>query len=195
MSKVFKAFIQNERAIRKYIARYCSHPQDIEDFTQETFLKGFAAEMKGEVREPKAFLFTIARNVALYDIRKKTRTPMNFTEIYSEPELIIDESKVGADDWLNSRRKLVFFAKAVATLPPQCQKAFLLRRVDGLHYKQIANRMDISVSAVEKHVVLGLLKCKAYLKAHGYDASELGCKQSKALPPKSGNDITVENDA
>ena len=56
MSKVFKAFVLNEPAIRRVLARYLSRMEDIEDLAQETFLKCFAAEAKTEIHNPKAFL-------------------------------------------------------------------------------------------------------------------------------------------
>lgn len=186
MSEILKIFIENEKAIRRYISQFRPDVHDIEDFTQETFLKGFAAETRSEIREPKAFLFKIAKNVALLDIRKKKRRPTDLIEDFSRSELILDEKQCTADEWLDGRRKLVLFAKAAASLPPQCRKAFLMRRVENLHYKQIANRMNISVSAVEKHVTSGLLKCNAYLRGHGYDVSEFGAKQTKEAPPSRG---------
>jgi len=191
MSEILKAFIENERAIRRYISRFRFHAQDIEDFTQETFLKGFAAETHTEIREPKAFLFKIAKNVALLDIRKKKRGSVDFIEDSGGSELILDEGQATAEEWLDGRRKLALMAKAVATLPPQCRKAFMMRRVEGLKYKQIANRMNISVSAVEKHVTSGLLKCNAYLREHGYNASEFGAKNSgSSAAPKSSKPIS-----
>jgi len=174
MSRILMAFTENEQAIRRFLLRFSSNAQDIEDFTQETFLKAYAAERKSEIREPKAFLFQVAKNTALADIRSSKRKPTDALEDSGGVGIILDESQTSPEDWLEGRRKLALFAKAVAHLPPQCRKAFLLRRIDGLKYKQIANRMNISVSAVEKHVTLGLLKCIAYLREHGYKPSEFG---------------------
>lgn len=187
MSKVLTAFLEHEQAIRRFLSRFSSSAQDVEDFTQETFLKGFAAELRGDVRDPKAFLFQIAKNTALADIRKSKRSPTNKLEDYGGVEVLLDEEQAQADDWLDGRRKLVLFAKAVSQLPPQCRKAFLLRRIEGLKYKQIANRMDISVSAVEKHVTLGLLKCNAYLREHGYEPSEFGAAEKDTHSPSAKN--------
>lgn len=197
MSEIFKAFLENEKAIRRYISRFCQRKQDIEDFTQETFLKGFAAEMRSEIREPKAYLFRIAKNVVLADIRKNKRKPTGFLEDSGGADIIIDEDQLAADDLMDGRRKLVVFARAVANLSPRCRKAFLMRRVDGLQYKQIANRMGISVSAVEKHVTTGLLKCNAYLRAHGYASSEFGGANNRSLKTRDSQyDIvqTVKQD-
>jgi RNA polymerase sigma-70 factor (ECF subfamily) len=179
MSEILEAFLQNEAAIRRYLARYRANAQDLEDFVQETFLRGFAAEMKSAIKEPKAYLFQIAKSIALEALRKNQRARTSALEDCGGTELLLDEDQAGAAAWLEGRRKLALFVRAVAELPPQCRTAFLLRRVEGLQYKQIANRMRISVSAVEKHVTAGLLKCSAYLREHGYDPRELAAPLSK----------------
>lgn len=188
MSAILKIFLQNERAIRRFLSRRISRAQDLEDQVQETFLRGFAAEMKREIAEPKAYLFQVARNIALEARRKEARAPTDNLEDSGGADLLLDEDQAATEDWLDGRRKLALFTRAVAELPPQCRRAFLLRRVEGLAYKQIANRMNISVSAVEKHVTAGLLKCRAYLRAQGYDPSEFGAgKQLEASDAASEN--------
>ena len=174
MSDILKAYLSNERAIKRYLARFSDQAHEIDDFAQETFLRGFAAEMRRNIHEPKAYLFRIAKNVALDEKRRNERAPWQYTEDLGSPDLIIDEKQVAADEWLDGRRKLATFAMAVGQLPPKCRKAFLLRGVQGLRYKQIAIRMNISVSAVEKHVETGLLKCSESLRALGYQPTEFG---------------------
>jgi len=49
-------------------------------------------------------------------------------------------------------------------LPAQCRKVYLLRKVHGLSHKEISDRLEISISAVEKHILRGVLKCRAYVK-------------------------------
>ena len=172
VSGIFKAFRENEKSLRRYVARFAKRASDIDDFVQETFLKGFAAEMKGDIKHPKAFLFRVAHNLAVGDAIKTSRRGTVLLEETDDNDVLIDESVSRTDEWLHNRRKLALFAEAVASLPPRCQKAFLLRRVDGLSYKQIANRMDISVSAVEKHVATGLVRCTRYLVEKGYSTDE-----------------------
>ncbi len=174
MSGILKAFLENERAIKRYLSRYSSSLQDVDDYAQETFLRGFAAEIRIPVEEPKAYLFKVAKNVMLADIRKQSRSANGYLQETDDVTHILDEGQASVEEWLDGRKKLTLFAKAVAHLSPRCRKAFLLRRIDGLKYKQIANRMDISVSAVEKHVTNGLLKCNQYLREQGYQPSEFG---------------------
>ena len=192
MSRVLTAFLQNEKSLKRFLANFSSSPQDIEDFYQESFLRAFAAECNKEIAEPKAFLFKIAKNIALGDIRRRARKPQILSEDTESAEQIIDARQLSAERWWEGRRKLSLLARAVAQLPPQCRKAFLMRRVHGLQYRQIANRMNISVSAVEKHVALGLLKCTAYLQAQGYEPAEFGAARPKAT--RASHKKTVHRD-
>ncbi len=169
-----KVFQENEIALKRFIKRFTSASHNVDDFAQETFLKGFAAELRMQIHEPKAFLFKIAKNVALTEVRKDSRSPRGYLKDVDDISQILDEDQATAEDWLDGRKKLILFSKAVAQLTPRCREAFLMRRIDNLQYKQIANRMDISVSAVEKHVTTGLLRCNKYLREQGYKPSEFG---------------------
>ena len=193
MSEILKTFLKNEASLRRFLARFSLSAQDIDDFTQETFLRGFAAEIRQEIREPRAYLFQVAKSIAIDKIRRNNGVRTERLEDSEESSLLIDEGQTPADDWLDGRRKLALFARAVAQLPPQCRKAFIMRRVEELGYKQIANRMNISVSAVEKHVTTGLLKCNAYLREQGIDTSSFGGSQQKKLAaPKYRNGASTE---
>lgn len=186
MSAILTAFLRNEAAIRRFLGRCRVSASAADDLLQETFLRGFAAELKCEIKEPKAYLFQIANSLVLENVRRHGRAPTQALDDCGGPDLLPDEDQAAADEWLEGRRKLALFVRAVAELPPQCRKAFLMRRVDGLQYKQIANRMNISVSAVEKHVTTALLKCNAYLREHGYDPRETaGATKSSAATDDS----------
>ena len=174
MSKVFASFSENEPALKRYLARFFSRSQDVDDVAQETFLKAFASEIKTEVRSPKSFLFKVAKNIALNEIAKKSNSTTDFIEDTIGTETLLDTRCASTEDVIDSRRKLLVFSKAVASLPPKCRQAFLMRKMDGLRVKDVAKALDISVSGVEKHIALGLLKCSQYFREQGLDPADFG---------------------
>lgn len=188
MSLILKSFLQNEKALKKYLTRFFSRAQDIDDAAQETFLKAFASEAKTEIRAPKSFLFKVAKHTALNEIAKKANNTTDFIEDSASSHVLEDEGQVSAEQELDSKQKLIVFSKAVASLPPNCRRVFLLRKMDGLKVKEIARKLDISVSGVEKHIATGLVKCSQYFREQGYDPSEFG---EIATPRKAKDDVTL----
>jgi RNA polymerase sigma-70 factor (ECF subfamily) len=161
-SAMTKVFIENESFLKKFLTRFLSQPQDIEDVAQETFLKAFNAEMHKEIRSPKAFLFRIAKNAALTKLTKKMQLITDYIEDFDSPDVLCDGTSV--EDQVASRQKLAVFCQAAASLPPQCRRAFLMRKVYGLSHKEISERLGISTSTVEKHVANGLQRCSNYMR-------------------------------
>jgi RNA polymerase sigma-70 factor (ECF subfamily) len=76
------------------------------------------------------------------------------------------------DDVVDSRERIRLLARAIAALPPQCAKVFILRKMQGMSQKEIAVRLNISVRTVENHVAVGLSRCRAFMRAHGGMAGE-----------------------
>lgn len=95
-------------------------------------------------------------------LEKKSRSLIDFIEDYCREEYSTDEPSV--EEALDSRRRMLVFWKAVITLPPQCQKVFVLKKVYGYSHKQIASKLGISVSTVEKHAAAGLKRCSDYME-------------------------------
>lgn len=174
MSEILEAYLRHERALKKYLFRFFPRGQDVDDVAQEAFIKAFATEIRTEVRHPKRLLFRAAKHAALSELAKKANTTTDSIEDFNDTAVLVDGRDVGAEKILDGKRKLAAFSMAVADLPPVCRQVFLLRKFEGLSAKEVAGRMKISVSAVEKHVAAGILKCSRRLRELGYDPAEFG---------------------
>ena len=168
MSRVLHAYIEHEAALRRFLSRFLSRAQDIEDVSQEAFLKAFAAEATQPVLAPKAFLFRIAKNLALNERARFVNSRTGPFEGGDAGAAAVPSEAPSAEDQTMAREKLALFCEAISSLPPQCRQVFVLRKVQGYSQKEIARRTGVSVSTVEKHIALGLVRCSAYLERHGY---------------------------
>ena len=167
-SPVLKAFQRHHLALHRFISRFLYNRQDVEDVAQEAFLRAFSAEKSTNIEQPKSYLFRVAKNVAVSQLRLKSR---QITSYIDDEEG--DESLVGnwtLEDEVMARQKLGIHCEAVASLPPQCRKVYLLRKVHGLSHKNIAERLGITVSTVEKHLNRGVEQCDAYVSARMEEA-------------------------
>lgn len=184
MSAMLEVFQANEAALRRYLQRHLRPGMDLEDSLQEAFLLAFKAEQAQKIANPRAFLFTVARNVALGELRRAGTSPI---DRYESADRLLEingnaDSSNDSSNIVDGQRKLFVLVQAIQSLPPRCREAFLLRRVDGLSFKSIAEQMAISPSAAEKHVALGLVRCKQALEAAGYRPEEFGASRSEGVP-------------
>jgi len=162
MSSVSTAFLENYDFLKRFLARFFSDSHDIEDVAQETFLRAFVAEQQKEIEQPKAYLFRIAKNVALTKLTRKSEKITDYIEECGASVVI--EGEASADSEVEAEESLGLYCDAVAALPEKCRQVFLLRKVYGLSHKEIAQRMSLSVSSVEKYLLRGILECKSFIQ-------------------------------
>jgi len=160
-STVTPAFVKNQSFLKRFLARFLSSTQDIEDVVQESYLKALSAEKKQMISSPKAFLFRIARNEALKELQKKSRRITDYLEELDMSESATTETIV--EDANISKQRFGLFCESALEMTPRCRKAFLMCKVYGFSYKEIASHLGISVSGVEKHIARGLEICNAYI--------------------------------
>jgi RNA polymerase sigma-70 factor (ECF subfamily) len=195
MSLMLRAFLENERGIKRFLSRFFSRAQDVDDLAQETFLRAFAAEAERDVLSPRAFLYRIAKNLALNERDRLSNRTTRYMEDFPDPTVLGTRGQVSGEDVVEGRQKMAMFAEAVSALPPQCRRVFLLRKVHGLSQRDVAQRLGLSVSTVEKHVALGLLKCSEYLKARGYEVGTGGISGAGAKSvPDPDTDVLPEQE-
>ena len=161
VASVSATYVENSLFLKRFLARYFSNAQDIEDVAQEAYLRAFAAEQKKHIEQPKAFLFRIARNVALNELTRKSRQITDFIEEVGASVVISAEAS--AEEETDAEERMGLYCEAVAALPEKCRQVFLLRKVHGLAHKEIASRMSLSVSSIEKYLRQGVLACRAFI--------------------------------
>lgn len=166
LSTILEAYLENQTALKRYLRRFIHSREAADDLAQEAFVRAFAAETGRVIESPKAFLFKVAKNLALNELaRQSTMSPEPLGD-FDGQDVLEDSSQAAADDVVDSRERLRLLARAIAALPPQCAKVFLLRKMQGMSQKEIAVRLNISVRTVENHVAVGLSRCRAYMRAH-----------------------------
>ncbi len=180
MSTILEAYLEHEVALKRYLRRFIRSREAADDLAQEAFLRAFAAESKNAIEAPKAFLFKISKNLALNELARQSAMTIEPLGDLAGQAVLEDSNQVLADDVVDSRERVRLLARAIAALPPQCAKVFILRKMQGLSQKEIAARLNISVRTVENHVAVGLSRCRAYMRAHGGAGDE--ARMSERFP-------------
>ena len=182
MSRVSHVFLENSTFLKKFLKRFLYQDQDIEDVVQETYIKACNAERTKNIEHPKAYLFSIAKNLALNELGRKSRKMTDFIEECEAANMA--EPSASLEEHIQAEESVVLYCKAASQLPERCRRVYLLRKVHGLSHKEIADCLDISLSAVSKHLTKGMLSCQKYIEKGGEQPpSEFELRlQAKAVP-------------
>ncbi|MDD2424399.1 MAG: RNA polymerase sigma-70 factor [Bacteroidales bacterium] len=156
--KAFEYFYAAEYLNLKYfITRYIKEPNLAEDIVQDSFMVIWENREKIDPDlNLKSFLFTIARNKAINILRKKEFNLTDGLDI-SENKFMIDvlndKYMISRIDALDMKRTI---SKTYNLLPEKIRETFILSRNDGLSYKEIADKLGISVKIVEHNISAAL---------------------------------------
>lgn len=160
-SGIYSAFLQNESILKRFLRRFLYKQEDIDEISQETFLRAYKATKGREIDSPKAYLFQVARSLAYSELSRKTRKLTDYLEDALEDQAGTTDP---LEDDVAAQQKVSFFFDAIAELPPQCRRVFLMRKVQGMPHKAISESLGIGASAVEKHIAIGTERCKRYIE-------------------------------
>ena len=165
LSRLSRVFLENNLFLKKYLRRFLYQEQDIEDVVQETYIRACNADKANDIEYPKAYLFRIAKNLALDELDRRSRKMTDFIEECEAASMV--ELSENMDEQIQAEQSVLLHCKAATMLPKRCREVYLLRKVHGLSHKEIAARLDISLSAVGKHLTKGMLRCQKYIEIGG----------------------------
>lgn len=147
------------------LLRFCNlsvkDPDTARDVVQDAYQRLLSAQAAGKViPKPRAFLQQIARRLLIDRYRQARVRDHLSLDALTESEQPAAPRYQQPDEALASMQIICAYVAAIDALPPRCREAFMLHVFDELPYAQIASRMGISYSMVEKHIVRGLIACK-----------------------------------
>lgn len=157
-------------ALEKYLARKLDSPEDAAEVAQEAFMRLHRLEAPQELDNARAFLFQVATNLAVDQLRRR-KLHFRFvrTQKSQAPEgepADVNAFAASPDQIIGARQKLSAMYNAVDEMPLKVRQAFLLHRRSGMSYNDIAEEMQVSVSSVEKYIFQALRHCRSRLAAH-----------------------------
>jgi RNA polymerase sigma-70 factor (ECF subfamily) len=147
--------LPHEPQLRSWLKRRNLGGLEIDDVIQETYARLFQAESVAHIQDGRNYAFQVAGSVVIDHLRRLKVVP-----ITSVPGL--DYLEVGSDEpsperQVIDRDELTRLAEMIARLPGKIRDVFTLRRVHGLSQREVAAKLGLSESTVEKHMARGLL--------------------------------------
>jgi len=156
----------HEIPLRAYLRHRFTTVADVDDLVQEAFIRILRARHAQPIQSARAFLFGIARRLALDSLRRQKRSSRHEAVTDFHALSVLEESN-GVAESVSLRQEVGLLAEAIDALPPRCREIVILRKLDGLSHREIAGRLGISEETVQVQLGRGMHKCAAFLRARG----------------------------
>ncbi|WP_306393995.1 RNA polymerase sigma factor [Telluria beijingensis] len=159
---VIALYKDRQRRLIRYVQRFLRSHAEAEDVSQEAFLRAYAAEVGGATEFSEALLYTVARNLALSELRKRTTRE----HLHAEEAIRLDDGDFRNDPERQAidRNMIACVERAMSSMPPKCLEVFQLRKIDGLSHAEISERLGISVKTIERHLTKALRICRETMR-------------------------------
>nr|MBD3623529.1 sigma-70 family RNA polymerase sigma factor [Sunxiuqinia sp.] len=141
-----KIFDTNFDEIRSYAFYRCNDTELATDIAQECFLKLWEKREKIRLNHVNGLLYKMASDLFINHFHHQKRTKLLFQNITFQEQDYSPEELLSFDQLKEKYETLIL------EMPDRERTVFLMSRIDGLMYKEIANRLGLSVKAVEKRM-------------------------------------------
>jgi RNA polymerase sigma-70 factor (ECF subfamily) len=133
--------------LRRYLTRLLGNASEAQDVAHDAYARLYPAISEEPARRPAALLYTTARRLAINRLKRRSISPIARGYLNTESTA---SSAPGVAQEVMARQELDLLQQAIAQLPEGCRAVLLLRKVEMLSHREIAERLGIAVSTVEK---------------------------------------------
>jgi RNA polymerase sigma factor (sigma-70 family) len=155
-------FVEARPDLERMLRRRTGSAPLAADLAQDVYLRlrRIAAPLPNR-HEARAYLFRIAANLATDHMRVNARR----VELLSGVAVLFAGIDNSPENDAMTRDQMALVEAALAELPPRCKEVLYMSRMHGMTHGEIAAKLGVSRSLVEKYVVRALLHCRARLAA------------------------------
>ena len=155
----------HDSQLKSYLRGSFPSVHDVEDVVQESYLRVWRARAAEPIKSARAFLFTIARRLALDVVRHRRNSPIDVVPDLAALRVVEDKADLVAV--VSAQEEDALLVEALATLPPRCREIIVLRKFQNLPQKEVASRLGISEFTVQEQVYRGLRRLEKILVRRG----------------------------
>lgn len=146
--------------LRRYLGRLLGNTPEAQDVAHDAYLRVYPTISEKPTEHPKALLYVTARRLAINRLKRRSISPLSPEGISADTAASTAPS---VPQQVMARQELRLLEEAIAGLPEGCRTVLLLRKVELLSHKEIADRLGIAISTVEKQHARALRLLKAAL--------------------------------
>lgn len=171
-----RAFRDESAMILRWLTAKLGDKHDAQDVLQSVYLRTLSFAAEHSIDNAKALIFRIAAHLAVDELRRRRRVQTNFHVAAGIDEedlaLSVRSDLPNSEAALIAREELDAVVKALDKLPRNVKTAFLMNRVYGDTYAEIAAELGVSVSSVEKYMIKALATLRKFQRKQSEESAE-----------------------
>lgn len=171
---VARHILPHEADLRVWLKRFSGI--EVDDIVQESYMRLLERDIS-TVRQPRAYFFTVARNIVLEHYRRARIVPIDSLADFSDSTIIDDGP--ATDDVIDARQELRRLDTMVQRLPTRCRHVFILRKIEGLSRRQVSDRLGLTENVVEKQLARALVLLGRTFIMKGQDQHDIPSRESR----------------
>jgi RNA polymerase sigma-70 factor (ECF subfamily) len=159
--RVFAAFYKR---LYQFALSIVKTRETAEEIVEDVFIRIWQQrERLPSIQNLRVYLYTATKNNALNYLSKKARE--SITEPFDHIDIELIRSAVTPEQILITAEMYKRIQQAIDALPPRCKMIFKLIREDGLHYKEVAEILNITVNTIDVQMAIAVKRVAASLEA------------------------------
>ncbi len=154
----------SDEIVRYLSTRLRGRQGEADDIMQTAFVKLAIKSTAEDVTETRGFLYRVAKNLMVDGSRKRLVREKYAKNILDEEYQSSVQNYCSTEQLVLQRERLRLLEGIIKTLPARRRRVFILNRIHGLSYAEIAKEVGLTIEGVRKHVSRALADCEAGLQ-------------------------------
>jgi len=147
-------FVPFEAQMRQMLRRVCASSAEIDDVIQECYYKVLVLDSVEHIRQPRAFLVQMAKNIVTDRFRRESI--VSIEAMANLEELEVEDYGPTPERIALARSELRWVFGLIGNLPDRCKQVFRARRIYGLSQRETAQTLGITEGIVEQETIKGM---------------------------------------
>ncbi|MEM9168426.1 MAG: sigma-70 family RNA polymerase sigma factor [Pseudomonadota bacterium] len=160
LSRITKVIRENDAVLVGWLTDKLGDADAAQDVAQDAYVRVWRYAQKTVIDNPRALLFKTAANLAVNEFRARRRRMPNFSlgddETDEDGVASIPSDEPTPEDVALAQGQVRLSLGVIEALPVKVRRAFVMSRFENKTYSEIAVRLDVSVSSVEKYMITAL---------------------------------------
>jgi RNA polymerase sigma factor (sigma-70 family) len=163
---VERLFAEHGGALQAFLFRRVRKHPDAAELAQEVYVRMLRVPEMESVRNPEAYLYTVASNLAKEHARHQRRDG----DVVDVDDPLVQEQLAELPSYagqLDAQERIKRLREVLHQLSPKCQAAVVLQYWHGLSYDEIGQRLGVSTNMVKKYLSQALVHCRRRMSRLG----------------------------